>query len=124
MVEWVVWDAFDTYRMWWLSNRIRTALVQLWETVLKRHLGEDGYEDWQHIWHIISTTEWGRVPRQNQQRPRFDRFPICRGLDGGAGNFVCYDFWTKEIGTSAEARTRRVQRDEPLGYNATQGELR
>lgn len=45
VAEYLVWDAYDTYRVWWISPRLRQALASFGEEMLRRVLGDDGYAD-------------------------------------------------------------------------------
>lgn len=107
---WAMWDVFDTYRVWWITSRVRVGLCQLREIFLRPYLDGNGYDDLQPILYIVSTTDWDRFPRKNQQLPRCDRFWFCRGREKSAGVFVQYDPWKR----------RRIARNQS---DCSQGEV-
>lgn len=79
-----VWEAFDTWRLWWLPPRVRDAIDDL---DMYAVLGSDGVEDAKRAVRLLRETEWNLVPRENQARMRIVKNWSPR-RDGSAGDFI------------------------------------
>lgn len=56
------WDAYDTCRLWWIPERVITAMRALLPVGLTRILGADGYAALCRFMVIIESARWDEVP--------------------------------------------------------------
>lgn len=107
----LVFNAYDTLRMWWVPSWIRFALGRLGGSVLRQTLGDKVYADKLHVSHDLKTIAWTSFPRENNQRPLSMKYPFCVGRDASAGDFVWFDPVENIVLDEAEAKRRRAKRN-------------
>lgn len=57
----LVWDAYDTGRLWWIPTTVRGALRSFPESSLLVYLGTDGLVNRKHFLYIIDAARWDVV---------------------------------------------------------------
>lgn len=101
----LVWDAYDTSRLWFLPPKLVEALHIL---PLQGVLGEDGHRDLKKFLKVIEEVKWEQVPKVNNCRSSASRSRFCFGRNGQAGDFVWIDPVTAKIVSEGEAKARRA----------------
>ncbi|CAN8076680.1 unnamed protein product [Agarophyton chilense] len=113
MAVFLLWDAYDTFRVWYMSP---TARKYARELNLSLVLGSNAnHADFLHLVDLIDSVDWSGVPAdQSARRPRARHHDHSPGRTASAGDFVWYDPWTRQLITSEQARfLRENPRDMP-----------
>lgn len=84
----LVWDAFDTGRLWYCPPHVLGALRAL---PLEYVLGADGANDLRRFTVLIERTDWDSVPPHQSQRQQSKRYNFCPGRTATAGDFIWVD---------------------------------
>lgn len=93
-------DAFDIWRLWWLSPRIRDAVDHL---DLKRVLGVNWEQDARQAVRIIRETDWSSVSRWNRARMSLARnWSIGRCGMAGDYDWIIPHEWRLVSGNEAK----------------------
>lgn len=107
MACYMLWDAYDTYRLWHMSPVAR-GLARLFDLSLV--LGSAANQaDIRHLMEIMDQVNWNMVP--NEQRAR-GSLPLSNDHSPGrtsnqGGDFNWYDPWTREHFTTETAQHLR-----------------
>ena len=110
----LVWDAYDSGRLWHCPPRVIDALQRLNLTAV---LGYEGNADLGRLLRIISRVDWGTVSPRNNCRRRHGR-DESPGRSTASGDFVYLDPTTGEILESWEARRRRDVRQDAFSQSS------
>ncbi|CAN8067188.1 unnamed protein product [Agarophyton chilense] len=128
MAVFLLWDAYDTFRVWYMSP---TARKYARELDLSLILGSRAnHADFLHLVDLIDSVDWSGVPADQSARgTRARHHDHSPGRTESAGDFVWYDTWTCQLITSEQARfLRENPRDMPPNqltgyvYDATPSE--
>ncbi|PXF41657.1 hypothetical protein BWQ96_08668 [Gracilariopsis chorda] len=120
MAVFILWDAYDTYRVSYMSPTAREYARNL---DLSLVLGSRAnQEDFRHLMNVMDQINWDLVPadqaaRGNRSRQR----EYSPGRTADAGDFVWYDPWTRQHLTSEQApylrqNPRAQPATQPTGY--------
>lgn len=92
VVAYLVWDAYETGRLWWLGPRIRSAIRALPVAAMRLGMGSNGYTDLVRLLGVIDRARWGDVPankhERSQGRPGGDHCPLSRPVEGADYMYV------------------------------------
>lgn len=100
-----IWEAFDTWRLWWLPPRVRDAVEVL---DLSPVLGCDGIQDAKSAVRLLRETDWDAVPIENQSRMRIVK-NWSSGRDGSAGDFIWVDLYEWRVVPPRVAKGARAK---------------
>lgn len=120
MAVFLLWDAYDVYRIWYLRPLARQYARSL---DLSLVLGSRAnQEDLRHLLDVMDQVNWEQVPAEQQQRGERQRqLEYSPGRTANAGDFVWYDPWTRQHLTSEQAahlcrNPRAMPPTQPTGY--------
>lgn len=110
LTNWVVevwayalWEAFDTWRLWWLPPKIREAVNHL---NLRPALGLDGVRDAQQAVSLMNSIDWDRVPRDQRSRLSVSA-DWSVGRTGDVGDYVYVNPEEWRLVSKSEAKRQR-----------------
>jgi len=109
----LVWDAYDTGRLWYCPPRVIDALRRL---DLSLALGAEGNSDLSRFLDKIESTRWELVPFANNCRGQGRN--ESPGRTAVSGDFIFFDPETGETLSAFEARRRRDVRQDPFGQSS------
>ncbi|PXF44215.1 hypothetical protein BWQ96_05996 [Gracilariopsis chorda] len=118
MAVYVLWDVYDTYRLWYMT---RTARRYAREIDLSFILGSRAnQEEFCRLLDIIDQVNWNLVPEEqiSRRNPCIDHSP---GRNGPGGDFIWYDPWTCQHTDGRQAKhlrknPRAIPPTQPTGY--------
>lgn len=69
----LVWDAYDTRRLWLFPPRLRLAIRSLTSDAMRVLLGAEGYSELVRLLGVIDRTRWKDVPENQHECSRGSR---------------------------------------------------
>ena len=102
----LVWDAYDTGRLWYCPPKVLSAFHTLPFCVV---LGVDGARDLRKFVAIIESVDWSAVPAHQSQRRGSRRPNLSPGRSADSGDFVWVDAHAGKIVSSWSAKRKRAE---------------
>ncbi|CAN8069268.1 unnamed protein product [Agarophyton chilense] len=106
MAVFFLWDAYDTFRVWYMSPTARKYARELNLSLVPG--SRANHADFLHLVDVIDGVDWSGVPADQSARgTRARHYDHSPGRTASAGDFVWYDPWTRQLITSEQARFLR-----------------
>lgn len=118
MAAYVLWDVYDTYRLWYMSPTARRYARELdLSSVLGSRANQ---EEFCRLMDVIDQINWNLVPAGQAARGAHD-YDHSPGRNSPGGDFVWYDPWTSQHIDGAQAKhlrenPRAMPPTQPTGY--------
>lgn len=106
----LVWDSYDTRRLWWIPPRLRVAIRAMPSDAMRVMMGEGGYSELVRLLDVIDRARWDDVPAHQHERPRDSRRETVDHSPGGRAGGADYMYIDPATGNPVDAWVAKRRR--------------